>query len=279
MSTAATGRPSSSGDPADIGLDEVSVAIDGVRIVARATLEASAGQFIGLVGPNGSGKSTLLRSVYRSLRPHHGVVRVGGDDVWAIPSKEAARRTAVLAQDTMSEFDFLVREVVEMGRSPHKRLFERDAPIDFAIVEQAMRRTGVVEFQDRVFSTLSGGERQRVLLARCLAQQPRLLVLDEPTNHLDVRAQFELLDLVREVGMTTLSALHDLNIAARYCDRIFVLCAGTVISHGEPPEVLTPELLAEVFGVRARCDRDPTTGQLHVILLGAIGRVDHSVHR
>jgi iron complex transport system ATP-binding protein len=259
-------------EPASLRIEGVGVRIDGVDIVQAAMLSAAPGHMVGLVGPNGSGKSTILRTVYRVLRPRTGAVLVSGQDAWALSAKEAARRTAVVAQESSSDFDLSVRDVVEMGRTPHKRLLERDTPTDHAIVDEALSRVRMTAFADRAFGTLSGGEKQRVLVARSLAQRSSLLVLDEPTNHLDVRAQFELLDLVRGLGVTTIAALHDLNLAARYCDHVFVMDRGRIVTDGPPAAVFTPELLAVVFGVIAECHEDAPDGRIHLRLLGASGR-------
>jgi len=256
--------------PASFAACAVNVSIDDVRIVCDATLAASPGEVVGLLGPNGSGKSTLLRTVYRSLRPLSGSICVGEDDVWEMTAKRAAQRTSAVAQESVGDFEFTVRDVVELGRGPHKRLLEGDTRQDREIVEDALDRVRMTGFEDRLFVTLSGGEKQRALVARCLAQRSRLVVLDEPTNHLDVRAQFELLDLVRSLGVTALVALHDLNLAARYCDRVYVLDAGRVVSHGLTAEVLTAELLADVFGVVARCEQRSDSTGFHILLLAAV---------
>ncbi|WP_329332354.1 ABC transporter ATP-binding protein [Streptomyces sp. NBC_00663] len=236
-----------------LDIEDVSVAgiLDGVR------LAVDSGAFVGLVGPNGSGKSTLLRCVYRALRPTTGVVRLAGDDVHALPSRAAARSLAALPQESAAEFDFTVAEVVAMGRLPHR---ERTAASDAEICARAMARTGVAHLADRGFLSLSGGEKQRVLIARALAQQPRVLVLDEPTNHLDIAHQLEVLRLVRDSGVTALAALHDLNLAAAHCDLLYVIADGRIVASGPPHDVLRPTLLAEVFGVRGHPVRHPETG-------------------
>lgn len=239
-----------------LSVDSVSLAIDDQPILDRVMLEVQPGEFVGLVGPNGSGKSSLLRTIYRVLRPQAGLISTDDDDVWAMTARDAARRTAVMAQETHAEFDFTVRELVLTGRTPHKGLFDRDTAEDSDIVAQGMAQTGVTHLADRHFATLSGGEKQRVLLARALAQRAKFLVLDEPTNHLDIRYQLELLELVRSLRTTSLAALHDLNLAARYCDRIVVMQAGKVRAAGTPAEVLTPSIIAAAFGVSARIDRD-----------------------
>ncbi|WP_372405580.1 ABC transporter ATP-binding protein [Streptomyces luteireticuli] len=237
-------------------VDRLHIALDGRPILHDASLDAGPGDIVGLVGPNGSGKSTLLRAVYRSLRPQQGVVRVGGDDVWALSPRAAARRTAAVLQDGGSgPAGLSVTEVVALGRTPHHGLLGRDGADDHAAVEGALDACGARPLAGRDFTSLSGGERQRVLLARALAQQPELLVLDEITNHLDIRARFELLALIRSTGITTLAVLHDLDLAARLCDHLVVLHEGVVVAAGPVLDVLTPGLLREVFGVAATADR------------------------
>ncbi|MEV7152923.1 ABC transporter ATP-binding protein [Streptomyces sp. NPDC093084] len=237
-------------------VDGLHVTLDQTPILRDVCLDARKGDIVGLVGPNGSGKSTLLRAVYRSLRPAAGAVRVGEDDVWALSPRAAARRTAAVLQDGGGNTAGLtVTEIVALGRAPHHGLLGRDGPEDRAAVSDAVDRCGVRPFADRDYASLSGGERQRVLLARALAQDPQLLVLDELTNHLDIRARFELLDLIRATGVTTLAVLHDLDLAARLCDHLVVLREGTVAAAGPVLDVLTPDLLADVFGVRARTER------------------------
>lgn len=237
-------------------VDQLHITLDHRPILRDVTLDAAQGDIVGLVGPNGSGKSTLLRTVYRSLRPAGGVVRVGGDDVWELSARAAARRTAAVLQDTTGNTTGLtVTEIVALGRSPHHGLLGRDGADDHQAVEDAMDRCGVRPFADREYATLSGGERQRVLLARALAQRPQLLVLDELTNHLDIRARFELLDLIKATGTTTLAALHDLDLAARLCDHLVILHEGAVVAAGPVLDVLTPDTLREVFGVEAGTER------------------------
>ncbi|MFI9831056.1 ABC transporter ATP-binding protein [Streptomyces sp. NPDC051913] len=237
-------------------VDQLHVTLDRTPILRDVSLEARKGEIVGLVGPNGSGKSTLLRTVYRSLRPAGGVVRVGEDDVWELSPRTAARRTAAVLQDAGGNTTGLaVAEIVALGRAPHHGLLGRDGAEDQAAVSAAINRCGVRPLADRDYASLSGGERQRVLLARALAQDPQLLVLDELTNHLDIRARFELLDLIRATGVTTLAVLHDLDLAARLCDHLVVLDSGAVAAAGPVLEVLTPDLLAHVFGVRASTER------------------------
>ncbi|MEU1662382.1 ABC transporter ATP-binding protein [Streptomyces sparsogenes] len=245
-----------------LDIDEVTIEASGARLVDGIRLSAGSGTFVGLVGPNGSGKSTLLRSVYRALRPTSGVVRLDGEDLHAMDARAAARVLAALPQESSAEFDFTVAEVVAMGRLPHR---DRTAASDREICARAMTRTGVAHLADRGFLGLSGGEKQRVLIARALAQQPRVLVLDEPTNHLDIAHQLEVLSLVRADGLTVLAALHDLNLAAAHCDVLYVIAGGRIVASGPPRDVLRPPLLAEVFGVRAHPVRHPETGAIQLL--------------
>ena len=245
-------------------VEDVTVELDATTILTDAALVVEPGEFVGLVGPNGSGKSTLLRTIYRALRPVLGTVRVGDDDVWELPARESARRTAVVVQESTGDFDFEVFDVVAMGRNPHKGPFDRETVDDERICLDALERVGMSEFAERDFATLSGGEKQRVFVARAIAQESRVLVLDEPTNHLDIRFQLELLELVRGLGVTTIAAMHDLGLAAGHCDRLYVLQAGTVVAAGRPAQVLTADLVARVFGVRLRDWTDPETGRAHL---------------
>ncbi len=238
--------------------------VDALNIIDDIQLSVETGAFVGLLGPNGSGKSTLLRCIYRSLKPDAGTISLDGADLLAMPPRDAARRMAVVLQETAIQFDFTVQEMVLMGRSPHKSAFDPDTIDDWEIVADALAQVNMLGFNERSFGTLSGGEKQRVLIARALAQQSQFLVLDEPTNHLDIRYQLEILDIVRELRVTTLAALHDLNLAALYCDRLYVLSEGRVVASGAPDEVVTADLIYEVYGVRADVATDPRTGRTHI---------------
>ncbi|MGH8921799.1 MAG: ABC transporter ATP-binding protein, partial [Actinomycetes bacterium] len=233
-----------------------------------AELEVRDGEFVGLVGPNGCGKSTLLRSSYRALRPTAGLISLDDDDLWRLPAKEAARRVAVVVQEGPSDMDFTVEEVVALGRTPHKRPLDRDTDSDRQICTDALERVGLAGARGRGYTTLSGGEKQRVQVARALAQRSQLHLLDEPTNHLDIAAQRALLDLLRQIveeqRLTVVAVLHDLNLAAAYTDHVMVMDHGTVAAAGPPEDVLTEQVIQQVFGVRAHCGVHPVTGQLHV---------------
>lgn len=256
-------------------MEGVGVDIAGRRIVDGISLSAQ-GNVVGVVGPNGSGKSTLLRTVYRMLRPADGRVLADGTDVWSVGAREAARTTAAVVQDSPADLELTVADCVATGRLPHGRMLARGAAGDVDIVVSAMRSTSVADLADRNVSTLSGGERQRVQLARALAQQPRVLVLDEPTNHLDIRHQLQLLALVRELAVTTLITLHDLNLAAGYCDEVVMLDNGRAVASGSPREVFTAENLLGVFGVRAAPLVNPLTDRLHLAFADEESAVDRS---
>ncbi|MFF7366708.1 ABC transporter ATP-binding protein [Streptomyces tricolor] len=243
-----------------IDIEDLHLAYAGRTVVAGARLVAAQGEITGLVGPNGSGKSTLLRAVYRHLRPAAGRVLLAGTDLRELRPARSARHIAALPQERGDDFELTVGEVVAMGRTPYKRAFAGEDATDRDTVARALADVGMAGHAGRRFAALSGGERQRVLLARAFAQSPDVLVLDEPTNHLDVRHQVELLALLRAQRRTTLVSLHDLNAAASVCDRLHVLHAGAVVASGPPREVLTPALLAEVFGVRAAVVEHPLTG-------------------
>ncbi|GAA1302051.1 ABC transporter ATP-binding protein [Saccharothrix xinjiangensis] len=246
-----------------------SVDIASTRIVSDVSLRIAPGEVVGLVGPNGSGKSTLLRSAYRVLRPSAGAALIDGEDVWGLSAREAARRRAIVTQHTALDAAFSVHEVVAMGRTPRKGLLDRDTDHDHRVVERALDDVHMRWAARRSFTTLSGGEQQRVLIARALAQEAGLLILDEPTNHLDVRAQFEVLDLLRRLGLTTLTALHDLDHAVSYCDRVAVMAQGRLVAVGAPTDVLTPDLVHDVFGVRAVLDTHPITGRPRIAVASA----------
>ncbi|MGY5127553.1 ABC transporter ATP-binding protein [Streptomyces nigrescens] len=244
----------------ELTLDGLSVVTDGKSLVRDLSLEVASGQVVGLVGPNGSGKSTALRCVYRALRPSSGTVRVGEDDLSRLSMRRSAQVIAAMTQDGAVDLDFTVEEVISLGRAPHLQGNQALSRRERDLCERAMDRLDIRDLARRGVLTLSGGERQRVLLARALVQEPKILVLDEPTNHLDVRHQVELLSLLRDSGLTVLVVLHDLNLAAAACDRLGVLSQGRLVTAGTPEEVLTTELVDEVFGVKASIISHPLTG-------------------
>ncbi|ONI78156.1 histidinol phosphatase [Actinosynnema sp. ALI-1.44] len=245
-----------------LSLSGVSVQLGATPVVSDCDLAVGDGERVGLVGPNGSGKTSLLRTIHRAIDPVAGSVALDGDDVRGLGQRQISRRAALVAQDSAPDFDFTVEEVVAMGRGPWLGPFDRTSARDKATIVGALERVELANHRTRRLSTLSGGERQRALVARALAQESPLLLLDEPTNHLDVYAALELLELVRDLGRATLCVLHDLNLAATYCDRIYVLHRGRLVAHGPPVEVLSPDLVQEVFGVTCTHVTHPVTGGL-----------------
>ena len=248
----------------EISTKDLEVFLEGTQIIKGMSVEIKEKEFVGILGPNGSGKSTLLKCIYRVLHPNTGEVKLNGKAIQTYSIKESAREMAVVAQHNYYNFDFSVQDVVLMGRSPHKRAMERDNAKDFSIVAESLEKVGMKEFRDRSFSTLSGGEQQRVILARALAQKTSCLVLDEPTNHLDIKYQLQLMDIVRSLNLTVVSAIHDLNIAAMYCDKIFVVKNGKITAFGTPDEVLTKEFIKEVYEVDVELLKDKD-GLLHIL--------------
>ncbi|HJF51645.1 MAG TPA: ABC transporter ATP-binding protein [Butyricicoccus pullicaecorum] len=248
----------------EIRTDDLHAMLGGTEILHGIDFTAGDRSLVGVIGPNGSGKSTLLKCIYRVLKPSAGAVFVDGQPLSEYRVRDSAKKIAVLAQHNFYNFEFTVQDVVLMGRAPHKRALERDSAADFKIVHEAMERVGVAPLRDRLFSTLSGGEQQRVLLARALAQQTPCLILDEPTNHLDIKYQLELLDLVRSLDRTVIAAIHDLNIAAMYCDTIFVMQSGHIVAAGAPRDVLTRSLIRSVYEVDADVFTD-SDGLLRVL--------------
>lgn len=240
------------------------IVLDGV------SMEVGDGGFLGLIGPNGSGKTTFLRVLTGVLAPSEGQVLLRGVNLQDVGRRQIARTMAFLPQDLALDFSFTVREVTLMGRSPHLARTGRETRRDLEVTERAMKLTGVAHLADRIITELSGGERQRAFIAMCLAQEPELLVLDEPTNHLDIAHQLSALDLIRglnrETGMTVISVFHDLNLAAEYCEELAVLDRGRVEALGSPEDVLTPDMILRVYGVRVLAERNRASGKPHIVI-------------
>lgn len=227
----------------------ISHAYGAVAVLRDVSFTVPAGQVLGLIGPNGSGKTTLLRTLYGSLKPDAGSVSLDGRSVRQMSARELARRIAVVVQEPIGDLSHTVADVVLMGRIPHRGLLGWRSTRDDELAAHALDRVGVLHLARRGFDEISGGERQRVLLARALTQEAGCLLLDEPTNHLDISFQHQLLHLVRDLGVTAVVVLHDLNLAARYCDRLVMLADGAVQAIGTPDEVLSASRVASVYGI------------------------------
>jgi len=230
------------------------------------SLSLGRGEVLGLVGPNGSGKTTLIRAVTRVVRPVSGEIRLCGDQSVRLSQIEIARRVAVVPQEPMLPEAFSALECVLMGRTPHLRLLENEGARDFEAARVAMERTDTWELAERPMGELSGGERQRVVVARALAQETPVLLLDEPTAHLDIGHQASVLGLMRslcrEEGKAVLAVVHDLTLAAAFCDRLVLLRAGgSVVAEGSPEEIVRAEVLSEVYGAEVEVFAHPRTGR------------------
>lgn len=243
--------------------ESISFDYDGVPVLAGVDLAAPGGAVVGLIGPNGSGKTTLMRMIYGALAPRAGTVQVDDADVSTLSTRQVARRLSVVAQESPSELPLTVGEMVLLGRSPHRRGFESYGRADRDAASRALERVGLTALAGRDYRSLSGGEKQRVLIARTLAQGARYLLLDEPTNHLDVGYQHEVLGLVREIAETAVVVLHDLNLAARYCDSLVLLDQGRVVASGPVESVLLPAVLEPVY--RVRVHRSYESGCLQLV--------------
>ena len=243
---------------------DIKMEIGNNEILKGVSIDSKNREFIGIIGPNGSGKSTLLKCIYRILKTNNGCIMLGEEDISKMSVKESAKKLAVVAQHNYYNFDFSVGEVVLMGRSPHKKSLEPDNSEDYDIVNESLEKVGMLGFKNRSFSTLSGGEQQRVILARALAQQTPCLILDEPTNHLDIKYQLSLLNIVKSLNLTIISAIHDLNIASMYCDRLFVMKNGRIVGMGTPQEVLTKEFIKEIYDIDVEIVYD-SKGDLHIL--------------
>ena len=233
-------------------------------IVSDVSLSAAPGETLGLIGPNGSGKSSLLRLLAGLRRPASGRVKIQGRDIAQVPRRALSRQVAFVQQNAATDTNVSVVDVVRLGRMPHRSALSGWTAEDQAAVTTALERVDMTGRKGQAWQTLSGGERQRVHIARALAQAPRILFLDEPTNHLDIHHQIEILRLVRDLDLTSVVALHDLNLAAMFCDRIVVLDEGRVVACGTPEQVLTEPLLREVFRVEAGVSASPYHSRPHI---------------
>ncbi|MFD1627115.1 ABC transporter ATP-binding protein [Azospirillum griseum] len=252
-----------------LATQDVRWGVGGLPLVDGVTLAVEPGRTLGLIGPNGSGKSSLLRLMARLRRVSSGVITLEDRDIASLSRRTFARRVAFVEQQATTDAALTVQDVVRLGRTPHRGALSPWNAADAAAVDTALAQVGMADRRDRLWHSLSGGERQRALIARALAQCPSELLLDEPTNHLDIRHQLEILALVQRLPVTSVVALHDLNLAALFCDRLAALHQGRLVCVGTPEEVLTPEVIFHVFGVRASVERSPRDGRLQVhFLLG-----------
>ena len=248
-------------------LTDVHYMVDEKKILNHISLSIQQGEFVGIIGPNGSGKSTMLKIIYRHLKQTSGKVTLHEQEIWQMAPKRVAQQMAVVSQESPLLFDFTVQDLVLMGRTPYKNWLTPDRKEDFAIVEESMVQADVGHLANRTLQELSGGEKKRVMLARALAQQAKILILDEPTNHLDIAHQLQLMKLVKNLPITIIAALHDLNLAVTYCDELLVMQNCELVLQGIPKEVITEQTLQHVFQVEAKVATNPFTQKQHIYYL------------
>ncbi|WP_430884187.1 ABC transporter ATP-binding protein [Fusibacter sp. JL216-2] len=254
-----------------VEVKNLSHAYDTTPILKGINLKIEKGSFSGIVGPNGSGKTTLVKNIMRSISPHKKTVFLSGMDVRSMTQKDLAKVLGAVPQSNVIEYDFTAEEIVLMGRAPHIGRFQRESNRDYAIAEEAMKKTDTWQYKDRSVKELSGGERQRVIIARALAQQPDILILDEPVTHLDIRHQIALMELTRTLckdkGITVVAILHDLNFAMTYCDHVILVHKGEIVESGKPDRILTEENIRGVYGIDVCIVDHPKTGAPYILTI------------
>ena len=227
-----------------ISTEDIKVKIGDTEILKGINIDVNNKEFLGIIGPNGSGKSTLLKCIYRTLKPSSGIIKLDDISLSKLSIKESSKKLAVLSQHNNYNFDFSVKDILLMGRSPHKKFLDRDTKKDYDIIYDSLNKVGMLKFIDRNFLTLSGGEQQRIILARALAQQTDCLI--------------------KSLNVEIIAAIHDLNIAAMYCDKLYVLKEGTIVAYGSPKDILTSELIKDVYGVDSIVIENPSTHLLNI---------------
>jgi iron complex transport system ATP-binding protein len=256
----------------ELEMQNVTLGYNHQPVLRDLTLKASSGEMVGLIGPNGSGKSTIIKALSRVMQLNSGKIAVNGQDIYKIPRRELACMVGVVPQLPLLPSTFTAFEIVLMGRNPHLGLFQSESRRDWDMAWQAMVKTGTDPLANRHINELSGGEIQCVLIARVLVQETEAILLDEPTANLDIGRQVEILDLIknlcRENKLTVMAAIHDLNLAAQYCDRVILIHQGHIHAEGSPKDVITEKNMREVYGAENCVYTHPANG-LPTVLLGA----------
>lgn len=239
-----------------IDINNLSYRIKDINILNDISFRANKNKFIGIVGTNGSGKTTMLKHLYNALIPMKKTVYINGKELEKYSQNEIAQNLSVMKQENNSDFDYKVIDIVLMGRLPYKKSFEDYSSFDYEMSMNNLEKLGMKEFCNRNYNSLSGGEKQRVLIARALTQDTEIMILDEPTNHLDIYYQIFLMEVLKNISMTVISVFHNLNLAAKYCDEIYVLKNGRIITGGSPEDVITSSMIKEVFHLDSKIIED-----------------------
>ncbi len=238
--------------------------IKNKSILTDLNFSINSGDFVGIIGPNGSGKSSLLRCLYRKNIPTSGNIDFYNNTLSSYSRNKLARNIAVVLQEPPTQFDLSVLDVIRMGLIPNKSLLAFDTPDDQKKIIKAASQVALTKHLEQSFNSLSGGEKQRVMIARAILQQPKLLLMDEPTNHLDIQHQIHILNYAKSIGITVLVSIHDLNLAASFCDKLILLDQGRIVAQGTPQQVLTETIIKQVFNVQVHIDQQPYNQKLRI---------------
>lgn len=252
------------GNQALLTCDNVCWKVDQKDILKNISFTVASGSFTGLVGPNGAGKSSLLRCLYRYLQYDQGCVKLDQQDIWRMSAINFAKQVAVVLQESPSLFNLSVHDVVALGLVPHQPLFANNNKNDELKITQALQKVELENKSQQAFEHLSGGEKQRALIARAIVQAPKLLIMDEPTSHLDIKYQIQIIEMAKSLGITVIASFHDLNLASAICDNIIVMKNGELVKQGAPINVITEQMLSDVFGVCALVKNHPQEEFPHI---------------
>lgn len=255
-------------------VNKINFSYDSLTALKKVSFEIKSGEVLGIIGPNGSGKTTLLKCISGILKPKHKAVFLDETDIYSLKPKDIAKKIGVVPQNSLCKFDFTVFDIVLMGRFPHLDKFDSETKRDFDIVNRALELTGIQKLASRLITEISGGEHQKVIIAKALAQEPKVLLLDEPTLHLDINYQIELLELLNLLAISEqliiIMVSHDLNLALRYTDKILILKEGELYQSGIPEKVLTPKSIKNVYGINVEIIRSPVNNLLNIIPISTI---------
>lgn len=256
-------------DEVVIETKNINWAYNGIKVLDNVSINIRFGTFTGILGPNGAGKTTLLKQILNLLQVEKKSILIRGTDIKSYSRKELAKIEAYVPQSVKIDFNFTVEQVVMMGRTPFLGRFDRESKKDIQTAEWAMKETGVLELKDKLITHLSGGELQRVVIARALTQEPVILALDEPTSHLDIHHQINILSILRTLakreGLTIIAVLHDVNHALEYCDNLFLMDQGKIVKSGSPVNVITPEIMKDVYNLNVKITENPFTGNPYMV--------------